>query len=187
MVRQILIILVLIVLMCMPLSALTSHEIEMFTQLEQRWHSRYDQLLEQRASVSAEDPRYIELSKELVKAQYWKGYYQEAQIDRSSWWHIITNTITWTANDLLEISTIMWENNDDLLEKIYTGRWADLMRDTVDGLMRQKLRASMRAHFGGKTYSTIENHIFTTFIPRNSLHPWWNNSPIQPSPRQKRD
>lgn len=164
MIKRILAAVALIVSICMPLSALTSHEVEMFTQLEQRWNSRYDQLLEQRSAVSVDDPKYVELSKDLVKAQYWSGYYQEAQIDKSSWWNIITNTITWTVNDLIEIATIMWENNDDLLEKIYTGKWADLMRDTVDGLMRQKLRASMRSHFGGNTYSTIENHIFTNFI-----------------------
>ena len=162
--RTIALTVLLLMLVALPLSALTDHEIAMFKRLEEKWEQSYHTLLSERASVPVDDSRYTELSKQLARAQYWSSYYREGQVDRSSWLTIIGNTIVWTATDLVEIAGIMWEQNDDLLEKIFTGKWADLMKDTVDSLMRQKIRSAMRDTFGGASHGEIEDHIFDRFI-----------------------
>ncbi|MFA5097772.1 MAG: hypothetical protein WC490_04000 [Candidatus Margulisiibacteriota bacterium] len=144
--------------------ALTGHEIEMFKKLQNKWESKGKALMAQRNSVKPLDPRYTDLTKQIIKADYWENYYREAQIDRSTAWEIIKNTAVWSAQDVAEMSSIMWEKSEDLLSKVYEAKWSDLMKDAADSLMRQKLRKMMRDEFGGKTYEQIEDHIIDNFV-----------------------
>ena len=144
--------------------ALTNNEIAMFKKLQKKWEQKEEKLFKQRSRVKASDPRYTKITKEIIKAGYWADYYKEAQTDKSTTWYIITNTIVWSAQDLQETASIMWNNSENLLEKAYTGKWTDLLKDSADSLMRQKIRKMMRRTFQGKTYPDIEDYIFTKFI-----------------------
>ncbi len=155
--------LLLILVMSSPLYALTQHEIDMFKTLEAKWKTRAATLIAERSSVSPSDPRYTELTKLIVQADYKENYYKEAQIDRSSMWVVLTNTIVWSASDLAETATIMWSTSENLLENLYTANWTDILKDTADALMRQKVRKMIRETFGSEN-SAIEDHIISNFI-----------------------
>jgi hypothetical protein len=109
----------------------------MFTTLETKWRERNQALLQERNALHVDDPRYLELTKAIVEANYKENYYQEAKIDRSSMWIVLTNTFVWSVSDLGETASIMWETSEKMLEKIYSANWSDLMKDAVDSLMRQ--------------------------------------------------
>lgn len=143
--------------------AVTSHELAMFEQLQKKWKIEGQALLDQRSTIPATNPQYTELTKKIVKAQYWEDYYKEAKIDKSSWWNIIANTVVWSMQDLSETALIMWESSENLLEKMYSANWSGLLKDAVDSLMRQKIRTLIRETFGGE-YRIIEDHIIQNFI-----------------------
>ena len=147
----------------LPLSAITQSELAMFKTLEGKWKQSAEGLYAQRSAISAEDPRYTELTKLIIKAEYKVDYYREAQIDRSSMWVILKNTVMWSAADLAETASIMWDTSENLLEKIYTANWSDLLKDTADALMRQKVRAMIRETLSQENRA-IEDHIINSFI-----------------------
>ena len=151
------------ILSCVPLFALTQHEIDMFNTLETKWKERNQALLQERNTLNVDDPRYLELTKAIVEANYKEQYYREAKIDRSSMWVVLTNTFVWSVSDLAETASIMWEQGEGILEKVYSANWSDLMKDAVDSLMRQKIRALIRDTFAAE-YRTIEDHIMSNFI-----------------------
>ncbi|MBN2859135.1 MAG: hypothetical protein JXK93_02590 [Sphaerochaetaceae bacterium] len=146
-----------------PLLAITQSELDMFRTLEGRWRQSSDNLYKERDAIGADDPRYMELTKQIIKAEYKVNYYKEAQIDRSSMWVILKNTVMWSASDLAETASIMWDTSENLLEKMYTANWSDLLKDTADALMRQKVRAMIRETFSQENRA-IEDHIIGTFI-----------------------
>ena len=150
-------------LFCTQLFALTQNELAMFKTLESKWKQQGDALLQERSTVGASDPRYTELTKQIIKADYKESYYKEAQIDKSSMWVILTNTIIWSASDIAETANIMWDTSENLLQNIYTANWTALLKDTADALMRQKVRTMIRETFSQEN-RTIEDHILANFI-----------------------
>ncbi len=154
--------------------ALTQHEIDMFKKLRSKWTLKEKSLLSQRDRLKAGDPAYTKLTSEIVKASYWIKYYGDAQIDKSTMWNVIKNTVVWSAQDLAETGSIMWNRSENLVQKAFEGKWADLMKDAADSLMRQKIRTIVRGALDGRVYTQIEDHIFNSFISpkieKNRLH-----------------
>ena len=161
--KRILLLIGILSICLLPVSAITQSELDMFKTLEGKWKQSAESLYAQRSAVSAEDPRYTELTKQIIKAEYKVNYYKEAQIDRSSMWVILKNTVMWSAADLAETASIMWDTSENLMEKIYTANWSDLLKDTADALMRQKVRAMIREKFSQENRA-IEDHIISSFI-----------------------
>lgn len=159
--------------------ALTSHEIAMFKKLERKWTMRERVLMKQRSRIKGSDPRYTELTKKIIKAAYWQKYYRDAQVDKSTTWHIIKNTVVWSAQDLVEMGSIMWNESENLMEKLYTGNWTDLLKDAAESLMKQKVRKMVRERFG-KSYPDMEQYIYTQFIApkvdKSKLHQYAEDS-----------
>lgn len=161
--RKVLLFLGILIVGLSPLMAITQSELDMFRTLEGRWRQSSENLYRERDAVAADDPRYMELTQKIIKAEYKVNYYKEAQIDRSSMWVVLKNTIMWSASDLAETASIMWDTSENLLEKIYTANWSDLLKDTADALMRQKVRAMIRDTFSQENRA-IEDHIISSFI-----------------------
>lgn len=147
-----------------PAAALTQHEISMFKKLQSKWERKSTVLMRQRSKLKGRDPAYTRLTKKIIKANYWSNYYTEAQIDKSTIWTIIKNTFVWTAQDLAEIGSIMWDSSEGLIQNLYEGKWTDILKSTTDSLMRQKIRKLIRNKFDGKAYKQIEDHIMDKFI-----------------------
>jgi steroid 5-alpha reductase family enzyme len=76
--RIVLVILSMSICSLSSLFALTQHEIDMFTTLETKWRERNQALLQERNALNVDDPRYLELTKAIIEANYKENYYQES-------------------------------------------------------------------------------------------------------------